>query len=318
MASTIHITLDLEKASSNESVRLQQGTSGTQILISLTEGIFPYSLSDVSLAMFSAKKADETELADACEIADGYIVFETTSQTTSAIGMFDAQIRLYDAEGEVGSSPPFTVIVYPASVNYSSIESTSEYTALDEMLARATERFEAYQLPHIGENGNWWIGDNDTGVRAAGIDGEKGEQGEQGIQGVQGEKGDPFAVSKVYASVDKMNAGYSSDGVAIGGFVVIETGNVEDEENARLYVKGSTAYEYLTDLSGAQGMQGPQGVQGIQGERGEQGPQGVQGAQGVQGPKGPKGDPYTLTTADKQAIVDSVLASFTDASEVAM
>ncbi|MBR2906596.1 MAG: collagen-like protein [Clostridia bacterium] len=192
------------------------------------------------------------------------------------------------------------------------------------MLKRAAEQFESYQLPHIGDNGNWWVGDRDTGVRAAGIDGEKGEQG---IQGVPGEKGDPFSVSKIYASVSAMNAGYSSDGVAIGGFVVIETGNVEDEENARLYVKGASAYEYLTDLSGAQGMQGPQGVQGIQGPQGEKGergetgargPQGIQGERGEQGPQGAKGDAYVLTETDKQGIVDSVLSHFTDASEVAM
>lgn len=68
--------------------------------------------------------------------------------------------------------------------------------------------------PHIGENGNWWIGTTDTGVHAQGEKGEQGEsgltpyigangnwfvgdvdlgfkaQGEQGIQGEQGEKGE--------------------------------------------------------------------------------------------------------------------------------
>ena len=31
--------------------------------------------------------------------------------------------------------------------------------------------------PFIGENGNWWIGDTDTGVKAAGTDGEDGDDG---------------------------------------------------------------------------------------------------------------------------------------------
>ena len=30
------------------------------------------------------------------------------------------------------------------------------------------------QTPYIGENGNWWIGDTDTGVKAAGNDGKDG------------------------------------------------------------------------------------------------------------------------------------------------
>ena len=42
--------------------------------------------------------------------------------------------------------------------------------------------------------------------------------------------------------------------VTQGGFVVINTGNVEDEDNAKLFYKGTAKYEYLTDLSGAQGI----------------------------------------------------------------
>lgn len=56
--------------------------------------------------------------------------------------------------------------------------------------------------PYIGENGNWFVGELDTGVQAQGAQGPKGEQGpqgdtgatgpkgEQGPQGVQGPKGD--------------------------------------------------------------------------------------------------------------------------------
>ena len=77
-----------------------------------------------------------------------------------------------------------------------------------------------------------------------------------------------------------MNAGFATDGVAQGGFVVIETGNVDDADNAKMYVKGTAAYEFVTDLSGAQGMKG---------ERGEAGPQGPAGAKGEQGEQGPAG-----------------------------
>ena len=80
-----------------------------------------------------------------------------------------------------------------------------------------------------------------------------------------------FAISKVYSSVAAMNAGYATDGVPVGGLVVIETGNTEDPDNAKLYVKGSSAYEYLTDMSGAQGIQGPQGPAGATGQTGPQG-----------------------------------------------
>ena len=81
-----------------------------------------------------------------------------------------------------------------------------------------------------------------------------------------------FRISKVYSSVAAMNEGYATDGVPVGGLVVIDTGNVEDEDNAKLYVKGDAAYEYLTDMSGARGIQGPKGNKG---DTGNTGPQGV-------------------------------------------
>lgn len=37
--------------------------------------------------------------------------------------------------------------------------------------------------PHIGENNNWWIGDTDTGVTAVGRDGAPGEKGDPGEPG---------------------------------------------------------------------------------------------------------------------------------------
>ena len=43
--------------------------------------------------------------------------------------------------------------------------------------------------PFIGENGNWWIGDTDTGVKATGEKGEKGDTGEKGETGASGNDG---------------------------------------------------------------------------------------------------------------------------------
>lgn len=43
--------------------------------------------------------------------------------------------------------------------------------------------------PFIGENGNWWIGETDTGVKAAGTVGEKGDKGDPGEKGDKGDAG---------------------------------------------------------------------------------------------------------------------------------
>ena len=45
--------------------------------------------------------------------------------------------------------------------------------------------------PFIGENGNWWIGDTDTGVCAYGRDGQDGKDGKDGKDGEDGNDGLP-------------------------------------------------------------------------------------------------------------------------------
>ena len=44
------------------------------------------------------------------------------------------------------------------------------------------------KTPHIGDNGNWWIGDKDTNIKAQGL---KGDTGATGAQGEKGERGLP-------------------------------------------------------------------------------------------------------------------------------
>ncbi|MDR2889706.1 MAG: hypothetical protein LBV33_07700 [Lachnospiraceae bacterium] len=52
------------------------------------------------------------------------------------------------------------------------------------------DKNDGYAIPSIGENGNWFIGDEDTGINAKGEVGPTGPQGMQGIPGEKGDKGD--------------------------------------------------------------------------------------------------------------------------------
>ena len=48
----------------------------------------------------------------------------------------------------------------------------------------------ASETPYIGENGNWWIGDEDLGVAAQGPQGDQGPQGETTVAHFSGKAGD--------------------------------------------------------------------------------------------------------------------------------
>lgn len=103
----------------------------------------------------------------------------------------------------------------------------------------------------------------DTGEKGdKGDQGDTGSQGPQGEPGPKGDTGEPFQIRKIYDSVASMEADYNNPGIEEGDFVLIETGNVEDPDNSKLYVKGPTGWQFVTDLSGAQGIQGPQGNPG--------------------------------------------------------
>lgn len=86
-----------------------------------------------------------------------------------------------------------------------------------------------------------------------------------GNTGKPGPKGDPFGVSKVYASIEEMNAGFATDGLPEGRFVMINTGNVEDADNAKVYVKGADGYSFMVDLSGSPGIKGDPGYTPVKG-----------------------------------------------------
>ena len=81
----------------------------------------------------------------------------------------------------------------------------------------------------------------------------------RGPEGKRGETGRGFEISKTYASVLQMHADYGNPAVPLYGFVLIDTGNVEDEDNAKLFVKQEDGYQFLVDLSGFEGIKGERG-----------------------------------------------------------
>ena len=84
----------------------------------------------------------------------------------------------------------------------------------------------------------------------------------QGQVGPVGPQGNPFQVKKTYATIDLMKADY--DNMEINDYVMI-SGNIEEEDNAKLFVKTEQEdpvyrWQYLADFSGASGVVGPRGA----------------------------------------------------------
>ena len=96
--------------------------------------------------------------------------------------------------------------------------------------------------PHIGDNGNWYLGDKDTGKPSRGDPGPKGDTGETGPQGEQGPKGDTGAPGPTYTA--GTNITISADNVisATGGGGSVQPDWNQNDSTASDYVKNRPFY----------------------------------------------------------------------------
>lgn len=90
-------------------------------------------------------------------------------------------------------------------------------------------------------DGDWWIYDYDTKQYV-----------NTGIAAI----GDAFTYKKEYPSVEAMEADWGTADVKLGEYVLINTNNVEDPDDAKVYLKTQEGWKFIVDLSGMQGIQG--------------------------------------------------------------
>lgn len=112
---------------------------------------------------------------------------------------------------------------------------------VDDAIA-ATDKAEeiASNPPKIVDN-DWWIYDYDTKQYV-----------NTGIAAI----GDTFTYKKEYPSVEAMEADWGTADVKLGEYVLINTNNVEDPDDAKVYLKTQEGWKFIVDLSGMQGIQG--------------------------------------------------------------
>ena len=94
-------------------------------------------------------------------------------------------------------------------------------TATNEVLAqaKASGEFDGADgtTPHIGDNGNWFVGSDDTGKPSRGAKGDKGEPGSPGAKGDKGDKGDTGATPNItIGTVTTLEAGQNAT-ASMGG-----------------------------------------------------------------------------------------------------
>ena len=208
----------------------------------------------------------------------------------------------------------------------------------------------AENQPHI-KDGNWWIGDTDTGVKAEGVDGANGVtphigannnwwigETDTGVKAIATDGETPY-IKDGYWYIGGTNTNVKAEGVDGANGVTPHIGT-----NGNWWI-GET--DTGVKAQGEQGPVGPQGPQGPQGETGngiaqiitntvdgkttvtikftdptmddvtfevKDGAQGAQGIQGIQGVQGATGNGIKSISTNKVDGVTTVTIEFTDAS----
>lgn len=199
-----------------------------------------------------AAEKSRKELADFLATSGGVIVSDEEPQEELANVWVDdspekEEIRLLDS----------TDIAQELADNDEKIPSVALLKkSLDELETGASGKDGL--TPYI-KDGNWWIGETDTGVKAEGKDGKDGENGKDGTNGVDGEDG-----------VDGKDGADGKDGVSA----------THSWTGTTLTITSASGTS-SADLKGADGKDGKDGKDGVDGKDGAKGADGYTPVNGV-------------------------------------
>lgn len=131
---------------------------------------------DVVQQILQAALNAEQNSAESKSVAEGL-------RNDAASGKFDGKDGAQGDKGETGTTPQLKIgedNLWHVSYDNGSTWVSLGVKATGDTGAAGKDGVNGL-TPHIGENGNWWVGDTDTGVLAKGLKGDTGDKGADGV-----------------------------------------------------------------------------------------------------------------------------------------
>ena len=204
---------------------------------------------DVVQQILQAALNAEQNSAKAKSVADGL-------RNDAANGKFNGKDGAKGDKGETGTTPQLKIgednlwnVSYDNGATWVSLGVKATGDAGKDGVDGVT--------PHIGENGNWWVGDTDTGVSAKGDKGDTGAKGADGVSPTasvtQTDDGAKFTVTDASGTTTAMirNGTDGKDGApgAPGKDAVVDATLTQDGQAADAKVTGEKISQLKEDTA---------------------------------------------------------------------
>lgn len=189
-----NIILYVEKQGFQPTVKTVQADTGREIVCKIAD----FDIPQETTATFYALKPSGKWVQNTASVSNQEITIKLTNQVLAEKGTIACQLQL-EHSGETIKTFEF-MLDNKASYAGDWPVSENQSNVLDKLLQDTQEKVnQAIQeipkevekiTPTIGENGNWYLGDIDTGNPSRGQEGPRGPSGEQGPEGPQGPQGE--------------------------------------------------------------------------------------------------------------------------------
>lgn len=137
MQTTAAIKLDVASYLCPPTVYAKQNDKGTRFVeATLLDNGAPYTIENGTTARIRILKPDNTMIYNNATISSGKVTAELTSQALAAYGMAIAEIGLFKGE-QILSTFTFYIRIERSAVDDSAIESTDEFTVLEQAIRDA-------------------------------------------------------------------------------------------------------------------------------------------------------------------------------------
>lgn len=129
------ITVDLYNVYPLSVMNVQQNNIGRGALVTLTAAGQVVVPTKESLYVY-AKKQDGTMVYATCTMSGSQIKIDYDEQMTAAPGTMTMELQMVDASGNSITTPIFMINVQPSNINYRTITSSDEFSALVDALSQ--------------------------------------------------------------------------------------------------------------------------------------------------------------------------------------